>query len=165
MIASNKSLVPRVYSFNEINLDFYLYNDNVFHLSKPKLIPAFKIVDESERGIDTPVITKILDELAHRLFTVCAIFMEFPNIQYQGESAIAKVLAMKLQETLRTFYERSRSVRIREPRGTILILDRGFDLISPAIHDYFYESIVYEFKDIGEEGETVINDKTVFLND
>jgi len=48
--------VPRIYSFNEINLDFYLYNDNVYHFIKNGLIPAFKIVDESDRGVDTPVV-------------------------------------------------------------------------------------------------------------
>ena len=48
----------------------------------------------------------------------------------------------------------------------MLILDRGFDLISPIIHDYFYESLVYEFSNVKEEGEVKINEsKTVFLND
>jgi hypothetical protein len=80
MIAQAKNLVPRIYSFNEINLDFYLYNDNVYHFQKKSLIPTFKIADESDRGVETPVIQKILDELAHRLFTVCAIFMEYPYV-------------------------------------------------------------------------------------
>jgi len=44
------------------------------------LIPVFKIVDENDRGVDMPIIKSILDELAHRLFTVCAIFMEFPYV-------------------------------------------------------------------------------------
>jgi hypothetical protein len=42
---------------------------------------------------------------------------------------------------------------MRQPRGTLLILDRGFDLISPVIHDFFYQSLVYEFKDVGDDGE------------
>lgn len=48
----------------------------------------------------------------------------------------------------------------------MLILDRGFDLISPVIHDYFYQSLVYEFKDVGDEGEVTINEnKMIVLND
>jgi hypothetical protein len=35
----------------------------------------------------------------------------------------------------------------------MLLLDRSFDLIAPVLHDYFYESIVYEFKDVGDEGD------------
>lgn len=30
-IAKCKQLAPRILSFNEINLDFYLYNDNVYY--------------------------------------------------------------------------------------------------------------------------------------
>ena len=92
-----------------------------------------------------PIIKNILDELAHRLFTVCAIFMEFPYVQYQGESVIAKTLAKKVNDNLKNFYEKTKNIKIREPRGTILILDRGFDPIAPVVHDYFYESIVYDF--------------------
>lgn len=55
--------------------------------------------------------------------------------------------------------------KIREPRGSMLILDRGFDLIAPISHDYFYQSNVYEFKDIGDDGETKVDNKTVYLND
>lgn len=80
MISQTKNLTPRIYSLNEINLDFYLYNDNVFHFQKKSLIPAFKLVDENDKGVDMPILKNILDELAHRLFTVCAIFMEFPYV-------------------------------------------------------------------------------------
>jgi hypothetical protein len=81
-IVSCKALTPRVYSFTEINLDFYLFNDNVFHFQKKNILPCFKIVDENSKGVDLPAIQKILDEMAHRLFTVCAIFMEYPHVQY-----------------------------------------------------------------------------------
>ena len=152
-IVSCKPLTPRVYSFNEINLDFYLFNDNVYHFSKSNLLPCFKLADENSKGIDLPVIQKVLDELSHRLFTVCAIFMEYPHVQYQGESKLAKALAVKLNDSLKKFYSQSKHIKVREPRGTILLLDRGFDLIAPVLHDYFYESIVYEYKDVGDEGD------------
>lgn len=38
----------------------------------------------------------IVDELANRLFTVCAIHMEYPYVQYQGDSMFARVLASTL---------------------------------------------------------------------
>lgn len=49
-----------------------------------------------------------------------------------------------------------------------MIVDRSFDLISPVIHDYYYQSLVYEFKEVGEEGEVSIGEngkKLAFLND
>ena len=47
----------------------------------------------------------------------------------------------------------------------MLILDRGFDLIAPVVHDYFYESAIYEHKDLGDDGELKLDGKMVFLND
>ncbi len=92
--------------------------------------------------------------------------MEYPYVQYQGESVIAKNLAKKLNEALKKFYSQTKNIKVREPRGTILLLDRGFDLISPAIHDYFYQSIVNEYKQVGEEGDVEIgNGKSAILND
>jgi syntaxin-binding protein 1 len=45
-IVQCKHLTPRVLSFNEINLDFFLFNDNVFHLARKSILPAFKLADE-----------------------------------------------------------------------------------------------------------------------
>lgn len=78
-IATCKNLAAHVLSFDEINLDFYLYNDNVYYFQKKHILPIFKIIDE-DKGIDHPHIQNILNEIAHRLFTVCAIFMEFPYV-------------------------------------------------------------------------------------
>lgn len=80
-IAQKKQLAPRVLSFNEINLDFFLFNDNVYHMSRKNVLPVFKLSEE-RRGIETPVIQKALDEMCHRLFTVCSVFMENPYVQY-----------------------------------------------------------------------------------
>ena len=98
IIVSCKALVKRIRSLFVINLDFYFYNDSVFHLGKNNLLPIFKImVDEEEQrrstikkqGVDIPtglmkneVLATIIDELANKLFTVCAIHMEKPYIQY-----------------------------------------------------------------------------------
>ena len=55
--------------------------------------------------------------------------------------------------------------KVREPRGSMLILDRGFDLIAPANHDYFYQTNVHDVKDVLDDGEVKIENKTVHLND
>jgi len=47
----------------------------------------------------------------------------------------------------------------------MLLLDRSFDLIAPVVHDYFYQTNVYDFRKISDEGETKIDNKSVYLND
>ena len=77
-------------------------------------MPIFKIMaDEEEQRRSTmkktsmkenlpssitgnKVIMTIIEELANRLFTVCAIHMEYPYVQYQGDSMFARVLASTL---------------------------------------------------------------------
>jgi len=44
-----------------------------------------------------------------------------------------------------------------EPRSTILILDRSFDMITPFIHDYNYQSIVFDYLELGDRGEVTVN--------
>jgi len=52
-IAQCKPLVPKIASFNEINLDFYFFNDNVFHFNRKNILPMFKIlVEEEDRGVE-----------------------------------------------------------------------------------------------------------------
>ena len=78
-IAQRKHLAPRVRSFNEINLDFFLFNDNVFHFSRRNILPAFKLAEEKKVNVN---VQRLLDEVCHRLVTVCSVFMEFPYVQY-----------------------------------------------------------------------------------
>ena len=88
MIATAKSLVSRIKSFNEINLDFYFFNDSVFHLGKKNTLPMFKIIqDEMDRGgvretvvADNDILAELCTEMSNRLFTVCAIFRDYPYI-------------------------------------------------------------------------------------
>ena len=52
----------------------------MYSFQKKNILPAFKILDQDPKGVENPHIQKVLDELAHRLFTVCAIFMEYPYV-------------------------------------------------------------------------------------
>ncbi len=48
----------------------------------------------------------------------------------------------------------------------MLILARSFDLIAPVMHDFSYESLLYDVREVGDQHELKVeNGKTVFLND
>jgi hypothetical protein len=58
-MSASKLLVPRIKSFNEINLDFYFFNDSVFHLGKKNTLPMFRIVkEEIDRGEKERIVEK-----------------------------------------------------------------------------------------------------------
>jgi len=92
-IAKNKHLAQKVASFSEINLDFYMFNDSVFHLNMKNTIPIFKLIDDDPNFIQSVFFNKFKDDIAHRLLTVCTVYDEFPDIQYQGDSELCKSLA------------------------------------------------------------------------
>ena len=56
-------------------------------------------------------------------------------------------------------------MRPREPRARLLILDRSFDIVAPVIHDYFYQNIIYDIRDVGEIGKVKADNRTVYLNE
>ena len=59
LLTASKNLVPRIKSFNEINLDFYFFNDSVFHLGKKNTLPMFRIVkEELDRGEKERIVDK-----------------------------------------------------------------------------------------------------------
>lgn len=66
---------------------------------------------------------------------------------------VAIALYKKL-EYLYTYGESNdvEKVEFREPRGTLLIVDRTIDLVTPLIHDYTYQSTVYDYLDILDNG-------------
>jgi syntaxin-binding protein 1 len=47
----------------------------------------------------------------------------------------------------------------------LLIVDRSFDLVSPVIHDYYYQNIVYDVREVGDNGKTKADNRVVYLND
>ena len=108
----------------------------------------------------------LINDLANKLFTVCAIHMEYPYIQYQNDSEFCRVMASVLHELFEEFYQGANQSRIRQPRGSLIILDRTFDLISPVVHDFFYQTNLVDIKDgLDNNGSTKVDNKTVFIND
>lgn len=94
---------------------------------------------------------------------------EKPFIQYQADSHISKDVAASIDKKLEYLYsytsqsdtkkkkgkkgkdENEMQLAFREPRGTLVIIDRTFDLITPLIHDYQYQSAVFEYLPIDDE--------------
>lgn len=44
-------------------------------------------------------------------------------------------------------------------------MDRSFDIVAPIIHDYYYQNIVYDHFNIGENGRVKADNRMVNLND
>eukprot|EP00344_Euplotes_crassus_P010731 CAMPEP_0197000166 /NCGR_PEP_ID=MMETSP1380-20130617/5172_1 /TAXON_ID=5936 /ORGANISM="Euplotes crassus, Strain CT5" /LENGTH=495 /DNA_ID=CAMNT_0042417361 /DNA_START=399 /DNA_END=1886 /DNA_ORIENTATION=- len=148
--------MSRLKTSKEINMQFYLFEDNIFTLNKPE---AFYLFNSELNDIRT---TSLLEVIGYQLFTVCSILLEKPYIQYQSDSKFAKTLAEFVKSNSDEFYERlkesERGDKSRNPRAKLIIVDRSFDLIAPIQHDFSYQTLVYDTNE--SEGEKKVLDVT-----
>ena len=76
------------------------------------------------------------------------------------------MLASVLHEQFEEFYEGTNQSLIKQPHGTLLILDRTFDLISPVVHDFFYGTNLCDIKDgLSKDSTAKVENKVVQLSD
>jgi len=86
-ITQCKNLITRLKTFKEINIHFYLFEDNIFSLNKPE---AFFLFNSDKRDVRT---TSFLESIGYQMFTVLSILLENPYIQYQEGSDYSESVA------------------------------------------------------------------------
>jgi syntaxin-binding protein 1 len=144
-----QSTCRRIKTCKELNLSFLTRDRNLFDIGMGKAIEIFTVKNNNESS------SKIISNICERLFTACAVLKEFPYIQYQSSSKLCSQLAQFLNAQLGEFYNKTKPKE--ENRGTILILDRTFDITTPFLHDYNYETMVYDLFDI-KDGQISFKD-------
>ena len=130
-----QNLVRRVKTCKELNLSFMVRDRNLYDLGLPGALKIFTVKNNNDSK------SKILSTIMERLSTVCKVLKEFPYIQYQKNSSFCLNLAEKVNAELSQFYEVK---NYNDKRGILLILDRTIDVTTPFLHDYTYESLVYD---------------------
>jgi syntaxin-binding protein 1 len=145
LIQKCKNLTSRLKTCKEINMHFYMFEDNIFTLNRPE---SFYLFNTDLNDVRT---NSFLESLGYQLFTVCSILLEKPYIQFQGNSVFSESVAKFVKSNCDEFYDRLKAIekkdKFRTPRARLIILDRSFDLCSPVQHDFAYQSLVYDTKE------------------
>lgn len=159
MIQSHGNFVSRVKTFKELNVDFLVSESNIFQFN---ITGALSKMYGSLPDPDFPVV------LGRKLANVCIALNEHPSIRYQGSSRFVSEIATAVQQTILQykksnpnfvcFGEDKRPDRDRE-RGQLLILDRGYDCLTPLMHEYTYQAMVNDLLPI-EEGVLTYSTQT-----
>lgn len=131
-----------------------MWQDNIFKIGL-KQNQLTKLINTDKKS------KHIVQELAHKLFSLCAVMNERPYIQYQADSLLCEEVALNVYKKIEYLFNYSggsslnkdseSQIQAREPRGTLLILDRTFDLVSPLVHDYYYQSVLFDFLKVPED--------------
>uniref|UniRef100_A0A669EBZ3 Syntaxin binding protein 3 n=1 Tax=Oreochromis niloticus TaxID=8128 RepID=A0A669EBZ3_ORENI len=141
----------------EINISFMPQEAQVFTCDNPG---AFRSI-YSPKSQDK---MKTLETLANQLVTLCATLDEYPGIRYKkdGNMENAKVLAEMVDRKLAAHYQLDDSSK---KKAQLLIVDRGFDPVTPILHELTYQAMAYDLIDIKNDTYKDGLEKQALLNE
>mmetsp|Transcript_112254 Transcript_112254/g.358278 ORF Transcript_112254/g.358278 Transcript_112254/m.358278 type:complete len:648 (+) Transcript_112254:130-2073(+) len=135
-LAEGPQLAPRVKTLVEVPLGFLTVQDRGFHLDLPQALPGL-----------FPVPDPLLQEaIGKRLADVCRCLQADPIIRY-ARSDLCQTLAEQVRQELSAAVDRGQARTGVHVPCHLLIVDRSVDMAATLVHEYTYESMVYDLLD------------------
>jgi len=140
-IRANEPLKSRIKGLKEINMDFLVYESQVFHFDSPD---TFKLLFSPEC---TTQAGGELKRMADKIVSVCATLNEYPFVRYHKDQRVSHSLATFVQEKLDQLNKENSAYASSisgKNRATLLILDRSEDMLAPLLHEFTYQAMIYD---------------------
>lgn len=159
-IKACSTLLKKLRGLSEINIDFLTKEERAFTFDMRNDFTSFYL-----RRNNAPAELMIADKLV----TVCGTLNEYPHVRYRDSSPLATSLATVFHSKMTDFISQNPSwwynggpnqgqaVSQRE-RGTLLILDRSDDCLTPLMHEYSYQCLVHDLLTMEDDKITYVED-------
>ena len=135
----------------EVYLSFIPIEKHVFSLSMKPILKPSLTDDEGSQGI-TNYCSNLMEQMAEKLATLCVTLGGQPSLCFQKKCKYTGQFANLVNDKIKTIKEAegevsgsgSSSADSKVNQYQVLILDRGFDLISCLVHDMYYQAVSYD---------------------